>query len=975
MLRKNQILAINSSIKNDFESGVHFHATGTGKSWIAMNLLLEYNNKYPQNNIIWICEKKSILVEQFENKNIKERNFNNIMNKFNILNFTENKTSNWYESVNTGKYWCKPILLIINRAFLTVNEKYNKIRLKFDFIIHDECHTINKSTKDFYDFFFKNNINLKCIGFSATPNLEYKPFDNIISSYSIYDAFMDNVIVKPKIKWLTYNTVLNYEEIVNIMKDIINRSNIYYKKIIVWCGMIDLSIEMGKLWKIYFENYLICLDTSRITNEFKTYKDFYEAESNAILFCANKHREGSDIKNLDCCIFLDKVQDRCSKLFIQCIGRVLRLNKNKEFGLIIDIRAKNSYTICNNINSYLELKDNIYPWTYEYETINLNNKLIKINTLDMIKCEKKILEIEEEKDNYEKYNINDLKNMFVRKIPNEEKYIKRLDYELELLNNKNLICYLVQAMDILKITSNLPHITRGSCGSSLVCYLLGISHVDPVKYDIKFARFLNEYRDNLPDIDLDFPHNVRDEVFLKIQLKWPNKVARISNHVHYHEKSALRQAIRNAGIRKFIGKNDIQNELKKLTIDVKNKIINDKNNLENSFRCYSLHCGGIVYFSEGIPKNLILENKKKINLLQQITLNKYDIAKEKNFKIDILSSRALSQCFEINKFNLIDFEEYIYDEKTFEMLKNGNNIGIILGESPLIRKAFIKIQPKNIYDLAICLSIIRPAAKDAKNCNDSEELNDYIIFDDDAIDIIAKDFNLTDAEADKYRRGFTKGSKEIIDQFRNIVSYLPKNEQKLIMKKFSNLSRYGFCKSHALSYAQLIYKLAYMKANDPKKFWEATLNNCVSSYKKWVHLYEAKLANVDILNIKSNNEISIYASNRRKKIELLTSHQQLLNYGYWNMINNDFFPGCYLEIIDDIYVFNGIIASHRLFNYKNIKSIRLFIGVKSQKYIQINISKLKYFNNKYIGIKGKGKPLNDLDKKCDIIEAIEFKFY
>jgi len=980
MLRKNQTLAINTSINNDFESGVHFHATGTGKSWIAMNLLLEYNNKYPQNNIIWICEKKSILVEQFNNKNIKERNFNNIMKKFNVLNFTENKISKWYESVNIGKYWNKPVLLIINRAFLTLSEKYNKIKLKFDFIIHDECHTINKSTKDFYDYFYKNNIHLKCIGFSATPNLEYKPFNNIISSYSIYDAFVDNVIVPPKIKWLTYHCTLDYEEIVNIMKDIIKKSNIYHKKIIVWCGMIDLCIEIGRLWKEYFDNFLICLDTSRVTsrltNEFKTYDDFYKAESNAILFCANKHREGSDIKYLDCCIFLDKVQNRCSKLFIQCIGRVLRLSKNKKFGLIIDIRAKNSYTICNNINSYLDLKDDIYPWKYEYEIMNYNDKVIKINTLDMIKCEKKEIALEDN-DHYENYNINDLKNMFVRKVPNEEKYIKRLDYELELLQSKNLICYLVQAMDILKITSNLPHITRGSCGSSLICYLLGISHIDPVRYNIKFARFLNEYRNNLPDIDLDFPHNVRDEVFLKIQLKWPNKVARISNHVHYHEKSALRQSIRNEGIRKFIGKNDIQNELNKLPFDVRNKIMKNTHQLENSFRCYSLHCGGIVYFSEGIPKNLLLENKKnkKTNLLQQIRLNKHEIAKEKNFKIDILSSRALSQCFEINNFNLINFEEYIYDEKTFEMLKNGNNIGIILGESPLIRKAFMKIQPKNIYDLAICLSIIRPAAKDAKKCDHFGELNDYIIFDDDAIDMIAKDFNLTEAEADKYRRGFTKGSKEIIDEFKNLVSHLPKMEQKTIMKKFSNLSRYGFCKSHALSYAQLIYQLAYMKANNPKKFWEATLNNCVSSYKKWVHMHEAKLAGVDIVNIKSNNEISIYASNRRKKIELFTPYQQLLNYGYWNMTNNDFFPNCYLSYSNDMYLFNGIIASHRLFNHKNVKSIRLFIGVESQKYIQVNISKLKYFNNKYIGIKGKGKPLNDLNKKCDIIEAIEFKFY
>ena len=86
-------------------------------------------------------------------------------------------------------------------------------------------------------------------------------------------------------------------------------------------------------------------------------------------------------------------------------------------------------------------------------------------------------------------------------------------------------------------------------GSSLVCYLLGISNVDPIKHDIKFERFLNIYRDKLPDIDLDFPHYLRDEVFLKLELKWPNQAARISNHVHWHEKSALREALRRIGIK------------------------------------------------------------------------------------------------------------------------------------------------------------------------------------------------------------------------------------------------------------------------------------------------------------------------------------------------------------------------------------------------------------------------------------------
>lgn len=983
-LRLNQINAIETSVRNDFESGVHFHATGTGKSWIAMNIVAEYNKKYCNHNILWICEKKSILIEQFENSNLKQRNFNDIFKKFNVLNFSENKSNTWYTSVNTAKFWGRPVLLIINRAFLSSNNNYNKIKLPFHLIIHDECHTINNSTKQFYEYINNNNNCIRCIGFSATPNLEYKPFNNILSSYSIYDAFIDKVIVPPKIKWLTYNDILDYDEILNIIKNIIISDNIYYKKIIVWCGMIDLSIDMAHLWSKYFNDYLICIDTSRDINDFYGYKEFYQAENKAILFCANKHREGSDIKNLDCCIFLDKVENRCPKLFVQCIGRVLRYdkNRNKSFGLVIDVRAKNSYTICNNINNYLQLPDDIYPWNYNYETVYFNNKLIKINTLDMI-TNNKLMDLNSntnDQDDYNKYGIDDIKNMFIRKIPNEVNYIKRLNYELELLSSKNLICYLVQALEVLKITKNLPHITRGSCGSSLVCYLLGISHIDPVKNNIKFARFLNEYRNNLPDIDLDFPHNLREEVFIKIQLKWPGKIARISNHVYYHDKSALRQAFRNAGIRKFIGKNDINKEFKQLPKEQQDFILNEKNKLENTFRCYSLHCGGIVYFSQGIPKNLLLNENRKTNILQQIVMNKEDIAKEKNFKIDILSSRALSQCYEINKYKLIKFDEFIYDDKTFDMLHRGDNIGITLGESPLIRKALIKIKPKNIYELAICLSIIRPAAKDARNYSDFGDLNEFIIFDDDAIDFIARDFKLTDAEADKYRRGFTKGSREIINEFKGLISHLPREKQKEIMQKFANLSRYGFCKAHAFSYAQLIWQLSYMKANYPYDFWKATLNNCESSYRKWVHLYEAKLAGVDITQTEiKRNDVSIYAVNRRRKLETLSVDKQLRIYGYWNMTNDDFFPNCYLNIDENgEYEFNGIIASHRyklLNKCEKEKMLMIYIGVRPKKYIQVNIQNVKYFDNKYIGIKGRGIPMNELDRECDIINSEEYTFY
>jgi hypothetical protein len=312
-----------------------------------------------------------------------------------------------------------------------------------------------------------------------------------------------------------------------------------------------------------------------------------------------------------------------------------------------------------------------------------------------------------------------------------------------------------------------------------------------------------------------------------------------------------------------------------------------------------------------------------------------------------------------------------------------------------MRIAFIKFKPTNLYDLAVCLSIIRPAAKDARNIDTNfaslQDLKDVIIFDDDAIDIISKVCKVSEEEADKYRRGFAKGDKESISDFKRVIDQLSQDNEwkKNIMRKLSNLSRYGFCKAHAFSYAQLIWKLAYMKAHHPYEFWKATLNNCDSSYKKWVHLYEARRAGIDVYKkCLKKDDVSIYAVNRRKKIVNYTPIQQLKLYGYWDMVNDDFFPGCYLDIdlVKGIYEFNGIIASSRLkksYNKGKQKNnmLMLFIGVSNvgKRYIQVNINNYnevkKYFDGKMVGIKGSGKCISQLDKQCDIVDCDKYTFY
>jgi len=202
----------------------------------------------------------------------------------------------------------------------------------------------------------------------------------------------------------------------------------------------------GKLWSDSFKEYKICIDTCKASiDTYGSYEEFDKIEEKAILFCAAKHREGSDIKNLDCCVFLDKVENRCPKVFLQCIGRVLRIDekRKKQFGLVIDVRAKSSLVICNNLNQYLNLPADIFPWSYNYniEVLtpfenSVKKKLVKINSLKMITpSHKGNSPCLDEIPVYEN-TINDLRKLFIRTIPSNLKYTERLEYELDMLDRK-----------------------------------------------------------------------------------------------------------------------------------------------------------------------------------------------------------------------------------------------------------------------------------------------------------------------------------------------------------------------------------------------------------------------------------------------------------------------------------------------------------------------------------------------------------
>ena len=342
-------------------------------------------------------------------------------------------------------------------------------------------------------------------------------------------------------------------------------------------------------------------------------------------------------------------------------------------------------------------------------------------------------------------------------------------------------------------------------------------------------------------------------------------------------------------------------------------------------------------------------------------LNKVDVSNNKNFKIDILSSRALSQLYYCNSFQNIDFNMNIGDQKTIDLLARGDNIGITLAETPLMRKALLLVKPKSVKDLAICLSIIRPAAKDARK---EFEIGKYkrqnMIFDDDVIHIIAKLAGCGEDMADKLRRGYCKDDEESIRMLDRYMSTKSIREQCQIDNILSNLRKYGFCKAHAFSYAQLVMQLAYQKANFPKKFWESTLKNVESCYRNWVHLYEARCHNVTIED--KQKAQSIYAVRRNKKIKDEDKPlEQLKKFGFWDMDEYEFFPNCYgFTNGSGFYIFRGIIASSKMLSYGKSKKLLVFVGVDKNKYIEVLITGRFKYTSQNVIIKGMGKKKKNL---------------
>ena len=455
----------------------------------------------------------------------------------------------------------------------------------------------------------------------------------------------------------------------------------------------------------------------------------------------------------------------------------------------------------------------------------------------------------------------------------DERYFNRLEYELDVIKKMGYDDYFLIVFDFIRYAKKnniLVGPGRGSAAGSLVSYCLGISEVDPIKYDLYFERFLNPERITMPDIDTDIPDDKRLDVINYIIGKYGNKhVSFISAFDSFKGKSAINDVSKAMNLEDYkveeINKKCMvyNSETSKYEI-TKSSILNAyKIEVNEEYKDVFKHCYKIFDLPKSIsthPAGIILSNDiitnnyaiMKSNNGYQSQLEAVDLEELGLLKMDLLSLKNLTMLDNVLKLTNIKLNEIpLNDKKTFELLNSGETKGLFQLEGKGIRNVITRYNIQSFMDLVDLLALYRPGPMDQiddyidrKNGKEfdypSKEIESIlkptygIIVYQEQIMKIAHDYaNYSLGEADVLRRAISKKKKEVLDLERDrfVSRCSNKDEANKIYDYIVKFASYGFNKSHSVSYALVTYYLAYLKANYYKEFALVFLNDSISDIK------------------------------------------------------------------------------------------------------------------------------------------------
>lgn len=478
-------------------------------------------------------------------------------------------------------------------------------------------------------------------------------------------------------------------------------------------------------------------------------------------------------------------------------------------------------------------------------------------------------------------------------------YLERLNHELEVIIKMGFANYFLVVYDFIKYAKNKGILVgpgRGSAAGSLVSYTLGITDIDPLKYDLLFERFLNVERITMPDIDTDFPDIYRDEVIKYVKERYGEK--RVANIITFGTMGA-KLCIRDIGRVMNVSLADVDNICKLIgsrkdslkdiieSDERIREIIQSDNKIkklmavavrvEGIKRHTSIHAAGIIIsnidLDEIVP--LVYDNNLYISGYEASYLEDLGL-----LKMDFLGIKNLTTIMEIldailtGEGKRIEFKDIPLDDKeTIDLFKNGDTNGIFQFESSGMKNFLRELSPNNFNDLVSAIALFRPGCAPfipsfIRRKKGLEEINYFdkslenvlkstygiIIYQEQIMQIACIVGGYSLGEADILRRAMSKKKKEIIeaehDKFIN--GALKRGYKRELASEIYNLilrfASYGFNKSHSIAYAMVAYKMAYLKVHFKKYFYISLLNSVISdSVKTKEYMYEIKKYHLDIL--------------------------------------------------------------------------------------------------------------------------------
>ncbi|HEY7030528.1 MAG TPA: DNA polymerase III subunit alpha [Thermomicrobiales bacterium] len=472
----------------------------------------------------------------------------------------------------------------------------------------------------------------------------------------------------------------------------------------------------------------------------------------------------------------------------------------------------------------------------------------------------------------------------------------------------------VRGTNSARSAANLPPGRgRGSSVSSIVCYLIGLSHIDPVKNNLFFGRFLNEELYAVPDIDLDFPREIRERLIERVHEKYGDGAALVCAFSTYRLRSAVRDVGKALGLPQpdidKIAKlseprsaHDLSRELDRIPGYAERKdnppwsyLVELADQLAGFPRHVTQHVGGMVV-AAGSLREIVPVQPAAMEGRFLCQWDKDSCDDARMVKIDFLALGMLSlveECLELmvaagkepTDLSRIDFE----DPKVYEMICDGDTVGVFQIESRAQIQMLPRTRPRNLDDLAVQVAIVRPGPiiggavtpyvehRQKKRtsflpiephydhpCLEPvlEETHGVVLFQEQVLQVAMAYAGFTPGEAEGFRRAMSrKRSREAMEALREkfITGAIARHrgtehpvtraEAENVFTKLAGFASYGFPKAHAVAFALLAYQSCWLKYYHPAEFTCALLNNQpMGFYPPHVLINDAKRHRLRILS-------------------------------------------------------------------------------------------------------------------------------